>query len=172
MCEICDGKSYEQVRREMFARIAEHDYTKVSVRGEEEGDVIHPGFTYSVGLWAVHSAPELIVVGARGHAYEVVDAYARRVISGERFRSGRIYRSFFGGVPALLQEVDRNLYEEWLCSAFQLYPDGDFPVLQLVWPSCYGSWPWEPGWDHCEPQPVLTATGMPDVDPLRLRRAG
>lgn len=172
MCEICDGKSIEQARREMFARIAEHDYTKESVYGEEEAGTIHPSFTYSVGLWAMHSAPELIVVGLHHHAYELVDAYARRVISGERFRSGRLYRSFFSGVPALLQEVDRGRYDEWLCSAFQLYPDGDFPVLQLVWPTPYGTWPWEPEWEHCEPQPVLTASGMPDIDPLRLRRAG
>lgn len=92
MCEICDGKSHEQVRREMLARVAEHDYTKVMVAGEEEGGVVHPSFTYSVGLWAVHKAPEIIVVGLHNHAPALVDYYAREVISGERFRSGRIYR--------------------------------------------------------------------------------
>lgn len=120
----------------------------------------------------MHKAPEIIVVGLHNHAPALVDYYAREVISGERFRSGRIYRRFFHGDPALFQTVDQALYDEWLCSAFDLYPDGDFPTLQLVWPNNLGAWPWESRWQHCEPQPVLTRTGLPDVDPRELRRAG
>ena len=66
MCEICDGKTSEQIRRELLARIARHDYTMISVREEWARDRgwVAPGFVYSVGLWSFRRVPEVIVVGA------------------------------------------------------------------------------------------------------------
>lgn len=159
MCDVCDGKSLEQVRRQQLANIAKHDYTIQSVMEEwEDDDVVRPSFSYTVGLWAFHRVPEVIVIGLHDHAPDLIRAYARRVISGERFRTGRVYRSFYLG-QAVFEPVDRSFYDEWLCSAFHLYPDGDFPALQLVWQDGTGEWPWEADWAHCEPQPVLTADG-------------
>lgn len=172
MCDICAGKEPEQVRREMLARIAEHDYTKVMVQGEREGDVVHPYFTYSVGLWAFHKAPELIVVGPRDRpAAAIVDSYASRVIDGERFTSGQLDYQTPSGLPVLFQKVHPRFYEEWFASAYYCYPRGDFPALQVIWPDKTGQWPWESRWRVGVPQPVLTPSGLPDVDPARLPKA-
>lgn len=165
MCEMCDGKSREQARREFLARIAEHDYTMVSVRAERGRDRTwrSPGFVYSVGLWGFHRAPELIVVGAPAkHGVELVEKYARFVKGGRRFAPGGPYPDFLPGVGVLLEPVARGLYLEWFPNAFDFYPQGAFEAYQLVWPDRDGAWPWEPRWQrHIVAQPVLTSTGRP-----------
>jgi hypothetical protein len=165
MCEKCDGKSSEQVRREFLRRIAEHDFTMVSVRAERarDGSWLSPGFVYSVGLWGFHRAPELIVVGApRKHGVELVEKYSRFVKGGRRFEPGGPYPDFLPGVGVLLELVAPALYREWFASAFDFYPQGEFPAYQLLWPDRDGAWPWESRWQrHIVAQPVLTATGRP-----------
>lgn len=165
MCEMCDGKSGEQVRREFLSRIAEHDFTMVSVRAERarDGSWLAPGFVYSVGLWGFHRAHELIVVGAPPqHGVELVEKYAGLVKAGRRFAPGGPYRDFLPGVGVLLEPVAPALYREWFASAFDFYPQGDFSAYQLLWPDRDGAWPWESRWRrNVVAQPVLTATGRP-----------
>lgn len=168
MCDMCDGKSSEQVRREFLGRIARHDYTMVSVRAEraKDGSWLAPGFVYSVGLWGFHRAPELIVVGAPDrHGAGLVEKYAEWVKAGRRFRPGA-HPHFIEGVPVVLEPVSPPLYREWFARAFDFYPQGDFRAYQLLWPDREGAWPWESRWRRLAvPQPVLTTTG-------RLQSAG
>lgn len=164
MCEMCDGKSGEQVRREFLGRIAKHDYTMVSVEAERarDGSWVAPGFVYSVGLWGFHRAPELIVVGAPArNGAGLVEKYAEWVKAGRRFYPGA-YPHFIEGVPVVLEPVAPALFREWFARAFDFYPQGEFRALQLLWPDRQGAWPWEPRWQtQVVPQPVLTPTGRP-----------
>lgn len=166
MCEICAGKSREQARRDMLARIARYDYTMVSVREQRARDDswVAPGFVYSVGLWSFRRVPELIVVGAPArHAVECIQRYAAMTRSGKRFRPGGPHPGFVPGYGVMLEHVAPTLYGEWFASAFDFYPGGDFPAYQLLWPDRDGNWPWESGWDgRTVPQPVLTASGRPE----------
>src|SRR5439155_18089211 len=91
MCDICDGKSTEQVRRELLARIARYDYTMVSVHEARDRDRTWraPGFVYSIGLWTFHRVPELIVVGAPARqAVALVERYAQLAKAGNRLVPG------------------------------------------------------------------------------------
>lgn len=166
MCDVCDGKTEEQVRREFLARIAQHDYTMVSVREERARDRtwVAPGFVYSVGLWTFRRAPELIVVGAPvRHAVAAIERYAELTESGRRFAPGGPYPGIVPGAAVMLEVVAPALYRQWLVSAFDFYPDGGFPVLQLIWPDSDGAWPWDRRWErHNTPQPILTETGRPE----------
>src|SRR5207244_259056 len=149
MCEICDGKSADTVRREMLARIARYDYTMVSVREQRarDGGWVAPGFVYSVGLWRFHRVPELIVVGAPArHGVELVQKYAGLVKSGKRYGPGGPYGGFVAGAGVMLELVAPGFYAEWFASAFDFYPTGDFPAVQLLWPDRDGVWPWESSW--------------------------
>lgn len=166
MCDVCDGRTGDQVRREFLARIAEHDYTMVNVREERARDRswVAPGFVYSVGLWTFRRAPELIVVGAPvRHAVALVERYAEQSLAGRRFAPGGPYPDFLPDVGMMLEVVAPALYHQWLVSAFDFYPDGGFPAYQLIWPDRDGVWPWEGRWSRRHPpQPVLTESGRPE----------
>lgn len=147
-----DGMSDEAARREFLTRIARDDYTLVSVREEWARDRswMSHGFVYSVGLWEFHRAPELIVVGAsHRHGTGLVTRYAELVKSGRRFDPGGPYLDFLPGAGVLLELVAPALYPSWFAQAFEFYPAGDFPALQLLWPDRNGQLS----------RPVLTASG-------------
>jgi hypothetical protein len=175
MCEMCDGKTVEQVRRELLARIARHDYTMVSVREERDRDRTWraPGFVYSIGLWTFHRVPELIVVGAPAkQAVGLIQRYAQLTKAGKRFVPGRGCPEFGPGSHRL-ELVAKSRYRQWFCSAYDFYPEGEFAAYQLIWADRHNLWPWQPGWaKHNPPQPILTATGRLEshADPSRLRR--
>lgn len=170
MCDMCDGKSHEQARREMLERIAQYDYTKIGVECEQQAGKLTPCWTYSVGLWSFHHVPEVVVVGAHNDGARAVDAYAELARAGETFKSGQLRTDLLADHTVLLQRVDRARYRKWFSWARYFYPAGKFPAYQLIWRRSDGCWPWEPDWHSCEPQPVLTASGHPDVDPRRLRQ--
>jgi hypothetical protein len=164
------------VRRDLFAKIANYDYTLVNVEPERARDRswIAPGFVYSIGLWTFHRVPELIIVGApRRHGVELVTRYAELVKSGKRFRPGGPYQDFLPGVGVMLELVAPSRYRQWFARAFHFYPSGDFPAYQLLWPDRDGTWPWDENWPaHVVPQPVLTASGGPESWPAELARRG
>lgn len=168
MCDICDGKSREQARREMLERISSFDYTMVTVECEPRARRPKPCWTYSVGLWSLRHVPEVIVVGAHNEGIAAVKAYAALARAGRTFKSGQLQAELMADHTMLLQRVDRAKYRYWFAQAYHFYPDGNFPAYQLIWQHKDGLWPWEPGWHRCEPQPVLTASGRPDVDPRTL----
>ncbi|HET9143301.1 DUF4262 domain-containing protein [Actinophytocola sp.] len=174
MCDMCDGKSDEQLRRDLLARIAEHDFTMVAVPAEEGhgGGWVAPGFVYSVGLWSFHRVPELIVVGApTRHAVETINRYAAQVKAGKRFRPGGPFRELLPGPGVMLELVTPSLYHEWFARSFEFYPTGDFPAYQALWPDRDGNWPWQQRWDaHNVPQPVLTESGRPESWPVQVVR--
>jgi hypothetical protein len=170
MCDMCDGKTREQTRRELLARIARHDFTMVNVREEWANDRswVAPGFVYSIGLWGFRQVPELIVVGAPArHAVQCIEKYANLAKAGKRFEPGGPHRDFVPGHGVMLELVARPLYRDWFARSFDFYPNGDFPAYQLLWPDRQGTWPWDADWDtRTIPQPVLTASGRPESWPL------
>lgn len=173
MCEVCDGKSDEQVRRDLLAQIARHDYTMVGVPEETSSDRtwVAPGFVYSVGLWSFHRVPELIVVGAPArHAVELINRYVEVVRSGKRLRPGGPYQ-LLPATVVMLELVTPTVYTQWFARAFDFYPSGDFPAYQVLWPDRAGVWPWQQRWDQRgTPQPVLTASGRPESWPMAAAR--
>ncbi|WP_344883950.1 DUF4262 domain-containing protein [Allokutzneria multivorans] len=167
MCDMCGGASVEDVRRQLMSRVAEHDFSMVAVQGEHDPQQgrNHPGFVYSVGLWCMHRAPEVLVIAPRALAAELVQCYAERIIAGETFEPGVGYDGFFDGYPVMFEFVGPRHYPEWLASGFFLYPDGEFPVLQMLWPDEDRVWPWQNGADPRVKarQPVLTDSGVPET---------
>jgi hypothetical protein len=164
MCEICGGNSAEAARRDLLARIARYDYTMVSVREQRarDGSWVAPGFVYSVGLWSFHRVPEIIVVGAPARpGVDLVHRYARLAKAGRRFGPGGPYTDLVAGGSVMAELVAPGFYAEWFASAFDFYPTGDFPALQLLWADREGAWPWDSRWAG-GPQPVLTRSGRPE----------
>lgn len=153
----------EQGLRDWLLREAEeHGNAVVEVAGDDDG----AGYVFSVGAWRRFGVPEAVVVGLpEGMGRVLVNAYVKRAAAGERFVLGREYRDFFDNAQVVLERVARGHYLEFFGSAFLLYPNGDFPAVQLVVATPGGHWPWQVGapagfelW-----QPVLTQSGRPET---------
>lgn len=108
----------------------------------EEGDL--PPFAYSVGIERSSGAPELVVIGLkRSLADFVVNEYNRRVRDGQRFEPGQFASGFVEGFECQFRSVDVSHYKEHFGWNLWLYQGTGFRVLQLVYPTVDGVWPWE-----------------------------
>ena len=104
-----------------------------------------PPFTYSVGIQESSGEPEVVVFGLKNTlAQSVVDNYNRRIREGECFEPGRRYTDFLEGFEVYFEPVDRKHYKDHFGYDLWLYGDEEFAVLQLIWPTTSGAWPWEP----------------------------
>jgi hypothetical protein len=107
-----------------------------------EGDL--PPFAYSIGIQKKTDAPELVVVGLKQPiSHFIVNEYNRRVIAGERFPDGTTVDGFLEGFPCLMRAVDRRHYREYFGWSRWLYDGDGFEVLQMIYPSTDGIWPWD-----------------------------
>ncbi|RZQ65552.1 DUF4262 domain-containing protein [Amycolatopsis suaedae] len=133
----------------------------IQVAADDEG----PGFCFTACAFAMHNVPEAVVVGLPEQLGPVLlDAYVDRAANGEEFQFGTAYTDFFEGVPVTFEAVAKGWYMEYFGSAFVIYPDGDFPAVQIIVASPDGHWPWESGAPEgfAQWQPVLTESGRPE----------
>jgi hypothetical protein len=133
----------------------------VTVSSDDNGS----GYSFTACAWALHEVPEAVVVGLPEHVGPVLlDAYVDRAAAGTTFETGKVYDDFFDGVPVVFEWVAAGHYPEYLGSAFLVYPEGDFPVLQIIVATPDGHWPWDPDAPEgfAEWQPVLTESGLPE----------
>ncbi|EHR51623.1 hypothetical protein SacmaDRAFT_3398 [Saccharomonospora marina XMU15] len=154
-----DGE--QQLREWIVAQAQQRGNAVIAVPPDDNG----AGYAFTVCAWAMHEVPEAVVVGLPTQlATVLLDAYVDRAATGERFQPGALYHDFFEGVPVTFEKVAPGHYPEFFGSAFLVYPEGDFPALQIVVPTPDGHWPW----DEAAPegfaqwQPVLTVSGAPE----------
>lgn len=103
-----------------------------------------PPFSYSVGITKTSKAPELVVIGLKQPiAHFIVNEYNRRVRSGDKFVSGNRYSGFIEGFELQAQQVDPAFYDEYFGYNLWLYDGPNFEVLQFIYPTTAGVWPWE-----------------------------
>jgi len=118
-----------------------------------------PSFTYSVGITKTSKAPELLVIGLeQSLAHFIINEYNRRVRSGEVFTTGKRYSGFIEGFEVQAEKVAPSFYDEYFGNNLWLYEGPNFEVLQFVYPTTTGVWPWEPDasdW-FCSNQPILS----------------
>lgn len=121
-----------------------------------------PPFAYSVGITKTSAAPELVVIGLKQPiSHFIVNEYNRRVRSGETFVSGNRYSGFIEGFEVQAQKVDPSFYEEYFGFNLWLYEGPHFEVLQFIYPTTDGVWPWEPDASDRfrSNQPILSGAG-------------
>jgi hypothetical protein len=105
-----------------------------------------PPFTYSIGLATTRSAPDLCIVGfEQDLAGSVINHYADRLLSGERFVSGHRYAGFLEGFDVCFERVARRHYEDYFGWAIWYRHGLDFVIDQMIYPSIDGPFPWEEG---------------------------
>lgn len=126
----------------------------------EEG--AHPAFSYSIGIATSYQKPDLCVVGLKEPiAKFVINEYKQRVEAGEDFKNGQLYSDFLEGFGVCFEEVSHKHYQEFFGWGIWHYNGTDFKMLQLIYPTTSGAYPWSGGADKSflEWQPILTEDG-------------
>ncbi|WP_425440501.1 DUF4262 domain-containing protein [Prauserella shujinwangii] len=160
MSEIAADRD-EELREWIVSQGEQRGNAIITVAPDEHG----AGFSFTVCAWALHGVPEAVVIGLPDQmAHVLLDAYVDRAAAGERFELGGLYHDFFDGVPITFEKVAQGHYAEFFGSAFLVYPDGDFPAVQIIVPTPDGRWPWhaDAPAGFAEWQPVLTVSGRPE----------
>jgi len=145
--------------KKALADIEEYGCHVIHVLEDEEG----PPFSYSVGVQKTSGAPEVIVFGLRQHiAHFLVNEYNRRIRDGERFAAGARYEGFLEGFRVQFEVVTQDHFDDYMGWDKWLYGGRNFQVLQIIYPTTDGIWPWEPAASEQfrQRQPILS-------DPLR-----
>lgn len=119
-----------------------------------------PSFAYSVGLYQTFKHPEIIVFGLDLELmHHMINGIGDEIKNGHYFRDGQAYANILEGFDCHFIEIAKSQYSEYLLYAMWLYEGDDFPVLQCVWPTTSGQFPWDKGYpeDLVEWQPLLNS---------------
>lgn len=101
-------------------------------------------FSYSIGIQVSTGAPEAIVLGVRsklGHA--MINRYNERVRRGMRYERSIQYPEFIEGVNIYIEPAKVDRFAEYTLGCTRFYKGKDYSVVQLIYPSTAGVWPWQ-----------------------------
>lgn len=105
-----------------------------------------PSFAYSVGIMADTGAPEAIVIGPDPRAAGcLIQLYNWRVHAGEQFQRGTRYPGFLEDHPVYIEPAKPERVAEYTLGCGTYYRDRPYAVVQIIWPTRGGLWPWSAG---------------------------
>ncbi|RWE77141.1 DUF4262 domain-containing protein [Mesorhizobium sp.] len=125
----------------------------------------NPPFAYSVGIEHNFGVPELAVIGLKPElSMTIINEYCRRVRGGERFRIGERASGFLGGgFDCQFGAVHPDHYPEYFGWDIWFYDGPDFRIMELIFPTTSGVWPWDAEADEWvrKRQPLLDQPLLP-----------
>lgn len=132
----------------------------VHVLGEDD----LPPFSYSVGLFETYDHPEVIIIGLRRDlAHIILNNIGEDIKSGHSYPALKWSDDILENYNCLFVAVDKANYREYVGYDLWYYDGDDFPLLQCIYPSGKGIYPWEDAWpEELKPvQPVLGTVAKP-----------
>jgi Domain of unknown function (DUF4262) len=122
----------------------------------EEDDL--PGFGYSIGLFERFNHSEVIIVGLKlDLIHSLINSIAEGVSNGKRFESYTFYPDILDNFDCFVVDVANSNYDEYVGQALSYYGNRDFPLVQCIYPTVKGAYPWQDEWpkDINGLQPIL-----------------
>lgn len=126
-----------------FDIIEKHGWHVMSVANA--ADESGPFFSYSTGIYQKLRAPELLIIGLSSNlSARLINIYGNNILNqGAFFEAGKFYSGFLEGFDVYMTEPDDRARKEFAIWADWYYQRQPFPILQCIWPSTNGVWPWE-----------------------------
>ena len=133
-------KPVDKAEKKALADIEKYGLHVIHVLEDDSG----PEFSYSVGLFESYGHPEIIIFGLRSElSLVLLNNMGHDIKSGKVFKAGEFddgvldgFLCYFGKVPKK-QYIDYVGWDRWL------YGSNDFPLVQCVYPTVDGIFPWE-----------------------------
>jgi hypothetical protein len=140
--------------KKFLSDINQYGWHVIKVMEDEKG----PGFTYSVGLFKTYNHPEILIVGLKPDlAHILINNIGEDIKSGKTYKSGIFYDDIIENYKCLMITVTQDNYRDYVGFGYWYYKNYNFPLLQCIYPTLKGIYPWESDWpeDIKELQPVL-----------------
>lgn len=128
--------------RDMKVRsdIAKYGLHVINVMEDEE----HPPHSFSIGLFHNFKHPEIIIVGLKTELMQsMINWMGDEIREGKQLEVGKNYSGFLEGFDVTFGEMSKHHYKEYLGYALWFYQSYDFPVIQCIWPTTKGYFPWD-----------------------------
>ena len=120
--------------------IRNHGLHIIHVHDDSQGR----GFTYSIGLFENYGHPEVIIFGLRIELTGVMlNNMAYDIKEGKTFTAGNFHEGVLDDFLCYFGEVPRKHYRDYVGWARWFYEGDNFPLLQCVYPTVAGKFPWE-----------------------------
>jgi hypothetical protein len=127
--------------QKVIDNIAAHGWHCIHVMAD--GDLA--AFTYTIGLFHSFAHPELILFGVPARpAQRILAIAADAARAGTPLDLAQPSDALLQGYTCCFAQVPTSEYHEHVGYARWYYEGNDFPLVQVVWPSKSGLFPWDP----------------------------
>ena len=121
-------------------------------------------FSYSIGLYKTYQHPEIIMIGLKQELMHIIiNNLAEDIKNGKRYDAYSWSPDVLDGFECYFIEVDKANYDEYVGGNLWLYNGNEFPLLQCIYPTVKGIYPWEKEWpgNIKNLQPILGDLKLP-----------
>lgn len=121
--------------------IREYGLHIMSVFEDEDG----PGFAYSIGLQENYAHPEIIIIGLKiDLAHNLLNNMAFDIGEGKTFTASAFHEGILDDFLCYFGEVHQKHFKNYVGWNRWFYEGDNFRLLQCVYPTVHGIYPWEP----------------------------
>jgi hypothetical protein len=120
-------------------------------------DEIGPRFSYSIGLFESYKHPEIIIVGLKQElSHTLINSIAENIKNGISYLPFNYYPDILNDFECYFTDVSLENYDSYVGQAQRYYNSDDFPLLQCIYPTVKGFFPWDADWPE----------GIKDLQPI------
>jgi len=106
-------------------------------------DEIGPCFTYSIGLFENYLHPEVIIIGLKQEvAHATLNNLAYDIKRGKTYTAGEFHEGAVDNFLCYFGDVPKSNYREYVGWARWFYGGDEIPLIQCVYPTVTGVFPW------------------------------
>jgi hypothetical protein len=142
------------IKKKILNDVDEFGWHVIKVLKDETG----PGFGYSIGLSKTFNHPEIIIVGLKPDLiHSIINDIGESIKQGTRFPPLYFHSNLIEGFDCYFTLVKPEFYEQYVGQALWYYGNNDFPLIQCIYPSVKGIYPWQEAWPESikDLQPIL-----------------
>jgi hypothetical protein len=147
-------KNLSEGDKKLLSDIEEYGLHVIYVLEDESG----PGFGYSVGLFHTYNHPEILIIGLKQELiHSIINSIGDEVKKGNKFESKSFYSNLIEEFDCYFIDVKEEFYKEYVGYGLWYYEYNEFPLLQCIYPTIKGVYPWEKEWPDSikDLQPIL-----------------
>jgi len=133
-------KARDEGESQVISDIKKYGVHIVQVMEDEE----HPRFAYTIGLFENYLHPEVIIIGLKDELTEILlNNIAYDVKNGKTYTANEFHEGVLDDFLCYFGEVPKSEYKDYVGWAIWFYKGDAFPLVQCVYPTVTGIFPWE-----------------------------